>query len=143
MAEAVILGFVVLLGIALWIWGIVAYSPGIADKVVEWWGRRRQAKQGPQPTGLPIEQLAADLRRLLYEHERLCRSRAEWQRAHHLRACELALHDRAEEAAAALGLPPCRLSEPGWTTADLERRLWQLRVAGLVLPADAGLSGVS
>lgn len=143
MAEAIILAFVVLIGVALWVWGIVAYAPGSAGRVVEWWVRRRQAKRGPQPTGLPIEQLAADLRRLLNEHERLTRSKSEWQRVHHLRACEMALHDRAEEAAVALGLPPCRLSEPGWTTADLERRLWQLRVAGLVLPADAGLSGVS
>jgi hypothetical protein len=143
MAEAVIVPVAVLVGVLLWLTGAVLYAPSAANRVVEWWGRLREASRGPQPTGLPIEQLAADLRRLLYEHERLTRSRSEWQRVHHLRACELALHDRAEEAAVALGLPACRLAEPGWTTADLERRLWQLRVAGMVLPADAGLSGVA
>jgi hypothetical protein len=143
MGEAVIVALVVLLGVVLWIWGAALYAPTAAGSVVEWWLQRRQARRGPQPTGAPIEQIAADLRRLLAEHERLARSRAEWQKVHHLRACELALHDRAEEAAAALGLPACRLAEPGWCTADLERRLWQLRVAGLVLPADVGLSGVA
>jgi hypothetical protein len=142
MAEAVVVSIVLLLGVVLWLSGVVLYAPGTASRVLEWWTRRRDARRGPQPTGLPIEELAADLRRLLSEHERLMRSK-DWQRVHHLRACELALHDRAEDAAIALGLPACRLSEPGWTTADLERRLWQLRVAGLVLPADAGLSGVA
>src|SRR3954453_3074859 len=143
MAEAIIVSVALLLGVAVWLIGAVLYAPSSASRVLEWWTLRRQARRGPQPTGLPIEQLAADLRRLLYEHERLMRSRSEWQRVHHLRACEIALHDRAEEGAAALARPPCRLGEPGWTTADLERRLWQLRVAGMVLPADAGLTGVA
>ncbi|MDX6227944.1 MAG: hypothetical protein QOI76_1334 [Frankiales bacterium] len=139
MAETVIVGLVVVVGIALWFGGMTLYNPRPVTLFVDWCGRQREIRRGPRPTGLPIEQLAADLRRLLWEHDRLVRSKAEWPRVHHLRACELALHDRAEEAAIALGLPPCPSS--AWTTADLGRRLRQLAEAGLVLPETAGLGG--
>ncbi len=137
MAEIVIVGLMVLLGATLWLTGAALYSPETLSRVADWVDRRREARRGPRAVGMPIEQLAADLRRLIWEHDRLVRSKTEWQRVHHIRACELAIHDRAEEAATALGLP----AAPGLhcTTADLGRRLRQLAAAGLVLPENAGL----
>jgi hypothetical protein len=141
MAETFIVCFLVSLGVLTWIAGASLYSPQAMSAVVHWCDQRRQLRKGPRPVGAPIEQLAADLRRLLREHDRLTWSKAEWQRAHHLRACELALHDRAEEAATALGLPAYEGTAGGWSTADLGRRLRQLAEAGLVLPENAGLGG--
>jgi hypothetical protein len=141
MAETLIVGFLVILGVLLWIAGASLYSPQAMSAVVHWCDQRRELRKGPRPLGLPIEQLALDLRRLLREHDRLTLSKAEWQRAHHLKACELALHDRAEEAAMALGLPAYAGTCGCWTTADLGRRLRQLAEAGLVLPENAGLDG--
>lgn len=141
MAETLIVSFLVMVGVLLWIAGSTLYCPQLLSVIVHWWYERRELRNGPRPIGAPIEQLAADLRRLLREHDRLTRSKAEWQRAHHLKACELALHDRAEEAATALGLPAYCGTAAGWSTADLGRRLRQLAEAGLVLPENAGLGG--
>jgi hypothetical protein len=141
MAESLIVGFLVILGVLLWIFGASLYSPQAMSAFVHWVDERRELRRGPRPLGMPIEQIAVDLRRLLREHDRLIRSKAEWQRAHHLKACELALHDRAEEAALALGLPAYAGTAGDWTTADLGRRLRQLAEAGLVLPENAGLGG--
>ena len=55
-------------------------------------------------------------------------------------ACEMALYTRAEEAAAALGLPPCSPTA-GRNAEDLTERLRQLARAGLVLPEIAGMGG--
>lgn len=140
MAQELIMGLLLLLGVALWIAGTSLYKPELLSALTQRLDERRERRRGPRPLGMPIEQLAVDLRRLLREHDRLTLSKTEWQRAHHLKACELALHDRAEEAAAALGLPPSGGS-PAWTTADLGRRLRQLAEAGLVLPENAGLGG--
>ena len=93
------------------------------------------AKARAKATGLPIEQIAADLRRVIREYERLVRPDGDWHRAHHLRACELALYTRAEEAATALALPPTSATA-GRTAEDLTERLRQLARAGLALPRD-------
>ena len=139
MAQALIMSLLLLLGAALWIAGTSLYKPELLSALTRRLDERRERRRGPRPLGMPIEQLAVDLRRLLREHDRLTLSKTEWQRAHHLKACELALHDRAEEAAAALGLAPS--GGAAWTTADLGRRLRQLADAGLVLPENAGLGG--
>ncbi|MDX6244081.1 MAG: hypothetical protein QOE76_1804 [Frankiales bacterium] len=141
MAETLIVGFLVILGVLVWGAGASLYSPQMMSAIVHWGDQLRERRCGPRPFGMPIEQLAADLRRLLAEHDRLTRSKAEWQRAHHLKACELALHDRAEEAATALGLPAYAVPGDCWTTVDLGRRLRQLAEAGLVLPENAGMDG--
>jgi hypothetical protein len=124
----------------LWLFCVTLFNPrrianGL-DRVGEAWAQRR----GPKPTGLPIEQIAADLRRLIREYERLVRPDADWHRAHHLRACELALYTRAEEAATALGLPPTSQTA-GRTAEDLTERLRQLARAGLVIPEIAEMGG--
>ena len=137
MAEGVIVGLVLMAAAAFWLVGTSLYNPRPACAVIEWCIDRRARRSGPQPSGPPIEQIAADLRRLMREHERLVRPSQDWQRAHHVRACESALHDRAEEAATALDLPPA--AGPDWTRADLAVRLRQLSAAGLVLTESAGL----
>ena len=77
--------------------------------------RRFAAERRPatdaQPIGPPIEQLAADLRRLLQRHDDLKRSTAVAMRAQKLRATEAAITDCAIDAARALDLP-CP-EEPG------------------------------
>ena len=89
------------------------------------------------PTGPPIERLAADLRRLMHEHDVVHRSAAAPMRIHHLGALEGAIGDCARQAARALGLPrPAGGSLP---TPELRRLLRSLADAGLVLPSGAGL----
>jgi hypothetical protein len=141
MSEILIVSFAVAVGVALWLTGMCLYNPELVNRVLEWATAVRDRRRGPRATGLPIEELAVDLRRLLREHDRLVRPSAAWQSAHHLRACEMALHYRAAEAAVALGLPPSPVPLGRRTTADLARQLRQLAEAGLVLPETAGLGG--
>jgi hypothetical protein len=93
----------------------------------------------PVPAGLPIEQLAADLRRLLRLHDELTASAHLAMRAHRLWAVEAAIDVRAVEAAQALDIAH---KEPtvsgGVDRAELRRLLLALADAGLVLPATVG-----
>jgi hypothetical protein len=94
---------------------------------------------GPQPVGRPIEQLAADLRRLLRLHEELTASAHLALRAHRLWAVEAAIGARAVEAARALEVPH---REPAptemLTRSELALLLRALTEAGLVLPTSVG-----
>ncbi|GIF37060.1 hypothetical protein [Actinoplanes xinjiangensis] len=99
-------------------------------------GRRRPP---PAPYGPPIEQLAADLRRLLHLHGRLAESAHSAFCAHRLWAVEAAIGTRAVEAATALGVPhphPDRAAT--LTRTQLSALLTALARAGLVLPARVG-----
>jgi hypothetical protein len=96
---------------------------------------RRRAEPAPRPDRIPIELLAADLRRLLERHETLRRSTDEAVRARRLWALEAAIADCAAEVAAALGvLCPDQPAHGGMTTSQLRRLLRALVAAGLVLP---------
>jgi hypothetical protein len=98
---------------------------------------RRAVRPDPVPPNPPIEALAADLRRLLRQHEALTRSADGTARAVHLRALEDAITDCATDAARALGVPsPPRAP---LSRADLGRLLRALAAAGLVLPPGTGL----
>jgi hypothetical protein len=92
------------------------------------------------PTNPPIEELAADLRRLLLRHEALKRSPKEAMRVRRLVALEAAISDCATDAARALGVPhllrPARGALP---IAQLRHLLRGLMDAGLVLPPDVDL----
>jgi hypothetical protein len=89
---------------------------------------------------IPIEELAADLRRLLRQHETLKQSPEVAMRAKHLRALEGAIADCATDAAHALGLPcPERPARNALPTAQLRELLRSLADAGLVLPPTVGL----
>jgi hypothetical protein len=93
-----------------------------------------------RPSRPPIEQLAADLRRLLQQHETLRRSTGVAMRGRHLLALEGAITDCATEAASALDLPaPNRPSRGGLATPELRRLLQSLANAGLALPPAIGL----
>lgn len=93
----------------------------------------RRVGATPLPTRPPIEQLAADLRRLLQRHHAL-RQSTEMARGQKLHATEAAISDLAVEAARALGVPSPSLSNgTGLTTAELLRLLHELADAGLVL----------
>ena len=137
--ELLIFGVVAAYGALLAVCSLL-FNPRPLANVIESLVERYANRRGPKATGMPIEQIAADLRRLIGEYDRLIRPDADWHRAHHLRACEMALYTRAEEAATALGLPPCSPTA-GRTAEDLTERLRQLARAGLVLPEIAGMGG--
>jgi hypothetical protein len=97
---------------------------------------RRRGDADLQPKHPPIEQLAADLRRLLRRYETV-RSSAELpMRALRLRAVEGAIADCAIEAADALSLQAAdQSSARKLSTPQLSRLLRALVEAGLMLPA--------
>ncbi len=104
--------------------------------------RENQARRNPRPAGPPIELIAADLRRLVREHDVVKRSTGVAMRAHHLWALEGAISDCARQAARALGLPePPRPVRGALPTPELRRLLRALADAGLVLPRGVGLLG--
>jgi hypothetical protein len=93
----------------------------------------------PQPTGLPIEKIAADLRRLLRLHDEMTASAHLAIRAHRLWAVEAAIGTRAVEAAEALDVPHRVPQTPGaLPRAELRVLLHALADAGLVLPTTVG-----
>jgi hypothetical protein len=127
---------------------LLALTPTLLGAVVicapKWWAalarlRREREPEPLLPAGLPIEQLAADLRRLLRLHDELTVSAHLAMRAHRLWAVEAAIGVRAVEAARALGVA-CR--EPdvpgGLNRVELRQLLIALTEAGLVLPATVG-----
>jgi hypothetical protein len=97
--------------------------------------RRRLASGPPQPAGPPLEQVAADLRRLLAEHRRVARSPQLPARGRRLQALEAALTDRALDAARALELEaPERPVHGALALAALRALLVDLARSGVVLP---------
>jgi len=102
--------------------------------------RERRRSNDPQPVGPPIELLAADLRRLLIEHDVVRGATDRAMRVRRLRALEGAIADCAVQAAAALDVPvPARLAHGEIPVAALRELLRALARTGLVLPARAGL----
>jgi hypothetical protein len=115
----------------------IIFVPRWWSAAADYWAGRRP--QPPQPAGPPIEQLAADLRRLLRLHESLTASAHLAMRAHRLWAVEAAIAMRAIEAARALDVPHREPDRPGALTRDeLLLLLTALSAAGLVLPAVVG-----
>ncbi|KUL37614.1 hypothetical protein [Actinoplanes awajinensis] len=99
---------------------------------------RERAPIEPQPYGLPIEKLAADLRRLLRLHGELTASAQSALCAHRVWAVEAAIGARAIEAAGALGVPHPGPDRAGLLTrTEISALLTDLAGAGLVLPARA------
>ena len=90
---------------------LVLYGPRAVGAIAE----RLEARRPKPllPTGPPIEQLAADLRRLLRLHGELTASAHLAMRAHRLWAVEGAIGIRAVEAARALDLPAPRTGHAG------------------------------
>lgn len=89
-----------------------------------------------RPSGPPIEQVAADLRRLLQRYQVLRRSPQVAMRAHHLWALEAAIADCAVTAAEALDVAhPPRRTHGRLPTPVLHHLLQDLTGAGLVIPS--------
>ncbi len=116
---------------------VLIYAPRWCGALADYWADRRP--QPPQPIGPPIEQLAADLRRLLRLHVTLMASAHLAMRAHRLWAVEAAIATRAVEAARALDIPHREPDRPGALTRhELTALLKDLSAAGLVLPTSVG-----
>jgi hypothetical protein len=116
---------------------VVIFSPRWCAYVVGLFPER--GSREPKPVGPPIEQLAADLRRLLRLHSQLTTSAHLAMRAHRLWAVEAAIGVRAVEAAAALGVVYPATQQPGALHRDdLADLLGALSRAGLVLPEKVG-----
>lgn len=116
---------------------IVVYAPKLCGFIADRWPGRKVTE--PQPAGPPIEQLAADLRRLLRLHGELTTSALLAMRAHRLWAVEAAIAFRAVEAARALDVPHREPETPGaLSRSELLALLNALSAAGLVLPAKVG-----
>ena len=116
---------------------LVVYSPRWYAFLTERWPRR--ADREPEPLGPPIQQLAADLRRLLRLHDELTRSAHVAMLAHRLWAVEAAIGVRAVEAAQALDVPHSAPRAAGeLPRGELIALLHRLVDAGLVLPAAVG-----
>src|SRR3982750_524479 len=102
--------------------------------------QERDEQSRPHPAGPPIEQLAADLRRLIHQHHAVKVAPDVVMRAHRLYAIEGALPDCAMQAAVALGVPhPAVPPHSALTATELRRLLRALADAGLVLPTGVGL----
>ncbi|MGX6606988.1 hypothetical protein ACWKSP_33395 [Micromonosporaceae bacterium Da 78-11] len=116
---------------------LVVFGPRWCAAIAERWQDSRP--KPPQPCGPPIEQLAADLRRLLRLHGELTASAHLAMRAHRLWAVEAAIGIRAIEAARALDLPYREPEAPGaLSRGELLDLLTALAGAGLVLPSKVG-----
>jgi hypothetical protein len=115
----------------------IIHAPRWWDSWSCYWDDHRA--RPPEPLGPPIEQLAADLRRLLRLHGSMTVSAAASMRAHRLWAVEAAIAVRAIEAARALGIAHREPERPGELSRDeLTALLERLSGAGLVLPAKVG-----
>jgi DNA-binding transcriptional ArsR family regulator len=100
----------------------------------------RRDSRTPWTANPPIEKLAADLRRLLWNHDMVMRSidvaRSTWR----LRVIEGAITICATQAARALEVPyPDPPPDGGLHQPQLRRLLRALADAGLVLPSGVGL----
>jgi hypothetical protein len=135
--------------------GAFVYSPRIVRAVPRRLADRR-ARNNPQPASPPIEQLAADLRRLLWRHDTVRRSTDQLRlrempgdtdtpiivamRVRRMWALESAITDCARQAARALEVPhPTTPTYGALDTPRLRRLLRDLANAGLVLPPAVGL----
>ena len=104
------------------------------------WRKRHRVDDTMQPRHAPIEELAADLRRLLQRHDALKRANDVAMRARHLKALEAAIGDCAIEAALALDLPcPERDDRRALSVPELRTLLRALADAGLMLVPATGL----
>jgi hypothetical protein len=100
----------------------------------------RRADRSLRPTNPPLEEIAADLRQMLWRHDVFARSTDIRAPAGRVRALENRITQRAVEAARALEVThPDPPTYGGFNTAQLRRLLCDLRAEGLVLPPEVGL----
>jgi hypothetical protein len=136
---SMVAGIVVLMLSPTLLFGTALYAPrgvrAVWRRLVDWHARRTM-----RPTNPPIERLAADLRRLLWQHDRVERSIDGAMRALRLPALEETITDCATQAARALDvLRPDRPAHGRFDKAQLRQLLHALANAGLALPPEVGL----
>jgi hypothetical protein len=103
--------------------------------------RGRRDERAMRPTNPPIEQIAADLRRMLRTHDGIVRTRHIATTDRRVRALEAAISTSAVQAARALEVSHPKPAPYGaMETSQLRPLLQALRAEGLVLPADVGLT---
>jgi hypothetical protein len=96
----------------------------------------RRAARRLQPTSRPIERIAADLRRLLWQHDTCSRLVDVSLRSRRMWFLQIGISDCAVEAARALEVPlPDRVPNAAFTQPQLRGLLRALAAEGLVLPA--------
>ncbi|WP_104525963.1 hypothetical protein [Blastococcus atacamensis] len=112
--------------------GVVAFSGPTARALGHWTAHRRAARH-PVPAGRPLEDIAADLRRLGSQVEFVPAGAPMVRR----RAVQAAYDDVLTEAAAALDVPASLRAVPEGRARDVERLrvVAALRAAGLRVPA--------
>jgi hypothetical protein len=110
--------------------------------IAEWFRPRRRIAEDrraalhPQPTSRPIERIAADLRRLLWQHDTCSRLVDVSLRSRRMWFLQIGISDCAVEAARALEVPlPDRVPNAAFTQPQLRGLLRALAAEGLVLPA--------
>jgi hypothetical protein len=95
----------------------------------------RRGEMYPRPNYPPIEEIAADLRRLLWQHDTFARSNDVAMRNNRLWVLQAAITISATQAARALGVPHPDPPEYGGFDQPQPRRLLRaLAAEGLVLP---------
>lgn len=100
----------------------------------------RPAERAMVPAHPPIEQIAADLRRMLRTHDRVVRTRHLATAGRRVQALEAAISTSALQAARALEVAhPTPGPYSGLETYQLRRLLQALAAEGLALPVDVGL----
>ncbi|MFC6160187.1 hypothetical protein [Kribbella jiaozuonensis] len=101
--------------------------------------RNRRPGAAFQPTGPPIEEIAAALRQLLWDHDELLRASERDRSAGRLRWLEKRIGDRAVQAARAIEVRHPNRPAGGYSRPQLRRLLHELTNAGLVLPSSVVL----
>ena len=102
--------------------------------------RDRRAARTPQPSNPPIERIAMDLRRLLWQHDMFSRPSRSLDHAQRLAVLEAAITECVIQAAAALDVScPARPSWGSYDRPQLRRLLRGLAAEGLVLPPEVTL----
>jgi hypothetical protein len=130
---------------------ILALSPTLAYGMGCWAKRgvraarrrtsTRRDERAMRSPNQPIEQIAADLRRMLRTHDGVVRTRHIATTDRRVRALEAAISTSAVQAARALEVShPQPAPYGGLETSQLRQLLQALRAEGLVLAADVGLT---
>ncbi|MGW6200769.1 hypothetical protein ACWF0M_31800 [Kribbella sp. NPDC055110] len=96
--------------------------------------RNRRLTAALEPAGPPIEEIAAALRQLLWDHDEMLRSPERADPAGRLRWLERRIGDRAVQAARAIDVRHPNRPMGGYSRQQLGRLLHELACAGLVLP---------
>jgi hypothetical protein len=102
--------------------------------------RSHRAERNLRSTNPPIEEITADLRRMLWRHDMFARSNDTPVPAGRVRALEIRITRRAVQAARALEVAhPDPPAYGGLDTGQLRHLLHDLMAEGLVLPPEVGL----